>query len=341
MIIASPWSRGGWVNSQLFEHTSTIQFLERYVEGKFKKSVRESNISAWRRAISGDLTSVFRQYDGKKPSLPFVDRDKFIESIQCAQYKEIPSNYRALSAEQIASVKNDAQGSRLISAQEPGVRRACALPYEPYADGHLSANGKRFELEMRAGDGLFGMRAAGFPFNVYLYGTNESTASIAPAQSMPNMVAATYAVKAGSVLKESIDLSMFTGDKYDIAVHGPNGFFRQFNGDRNDPAIEVICNYENGVGRGFSGNVEVSITHKGGNGPYIVEIVDNSYHAALITKIVASKRTELTVLDVSRQHGWYDFSVRVAGLKGFEKRYAGHVETGRASYTDRLMAEVV
>jgi phospholipase C len=32
MIIASPWSRGGWVNSQLFDHTSTLIFLEYFVE---------------------------------------------------------------------------------------------------------------------------------------------------------------------------------------------------------------------------------------------------------------------------------------------------------------------
>lgn len=88
-----------------------------------KKQVREENISAWHRAISGDLTSIFRQYDGKRPSLPFVDRYKVIEAIQRAQYKEVSSYYRALNAEQIASVKRNPRGSGLIPAQEPGVRR--------------------------------------------------------------------------------------------------------------------------------------------------------------------------------------------------------------------------
>src|SRR6185437_15533568 len=120
MIIASPWSRGGWVNSQLFEHTSTLQFLERYLEGKYKKKVQESNISAWRRAISGDLTSVFRKYDGKKPSLPFLNRDQYVESIQRARYKQIPSNYKALGAEEIARINRDPRGSGLIPTQEPG-----------------------------------------------------------------------------------------------------------------------------------------------------------------------------------------------------------------------------
>ncbi|ADP15332.1 phospholipase C, phosphocholine-specific 3 [Achromobacter xylosoxidans A8] len=53
MLAVSPWSRGGWVNSQVFDHTSVIRFLE----ARF--GVLEPNISAWRREIAGDLTSAF------------------------------------------------------------------------------------------------------------------------------------------------------------------------------------------------------------------------------------------------------------------------------------------
>ncbi|SSW73076.1 Non-hemolytic phospholipase C [Achromobacter veterisilvae] len=53
MLAISPWSRGGWVNSQVFDHTSVIRFLE----ARF--GVAEPNISAWRRAVAGDLTSAF------------------------------------------------------------------------------------------------------------------------------------------------------------------------------------------------------------------------------------------------------------------------------------------
>lgn len=51
MFVVSPWSRGGWVNSQVFDHTSVIRFLEQ------RFGVMEPNISAWRRAVCGDLTS--------------------------------------------------------------------------------------------------------------------------------------------------------------------------------------------------------------------------------------------------------------------------------------------
>jgi phospholipase C len=45
MIVVSPWSRGGWVDSQVFDHTSVLRFLEQWT------GVREPNISRWRRAV--------------------------------------------------------------------------------------------------------------------------------------------------------------------------------------------------------------------------------------------------------------------------------------------------
>ena len=53
-IIVSPWTAGGWVCSQPFDHTSVLQFLERFT------GVAEPNITAWRRKTFGDMTSVFR-----------------------------------------------------------------------------------------------------------------------------------------------------------------------------------------------------------------------------------------------------------------------------------------
>jgi len=58
MIVVSPWSRGGWVNSQLFDHTSMIRFLEARFAHRHPDLV-ESNITPWRRAVVGDLTTAF------------------------------------------------------------------------------------------------------------------------------------------------------------------------------------------------------------------------------------------------------------------------------------------
>lgn len=68
-LIISPWSRGGRVCSQVFDHTSIIRFLETWT------GVREPNISAWRRQACGDLTSAFdfaHPNTNSFPSLPDI-----------------------------------------------------------------------------------------------------------------------------------------------------------------------------------------------------------------------------------------------------------------------------
>jgi phospholipase C len=56
MLLVSPWTRGGYVASEVFDHTSTIKFLEVWAD-HLGKPFRCPNISDWRRSISGDLTS--------------------------------------------------------------------------------------------------------------------------------------------------------------------------------------------------------------------------------------------------------------------------------------------
>ncbi|MCC3769653.1 alkaline phosphatase family protein [Streptomyces sp. UNOC14_S4] len=65
-LVISPWSRGGWVCGETFDHTSTLRLLER------RFGVREPNISAWRRRTVGDLTSALRLSHGDTsfPELP-------------------------------------------------------------------------------------------------------------------------------------------------------------------------------------------------------------------------------------------------------------------------------
>jgi phospholipase C len=62
-IIVSPWTAGGWVATERFDHTSCLRFLEWFT------GVREPNISAWRRRTFGDLTSALRlnQPPGTQP----------------------------------------------------------------------------------------------------------------------------------------------------------------------------------------------------------------------------------------------------------------------------------
>ncbi len=66
MLVVSPFSRGGYVCSDTFDHTSQLRFLE----ARF--GVEAPNISTWRRQVVGDLTSALRldAPDTSVPSLP-------------------------------------------------------------------------------------------------------------------------------------------------------------------------------------------------------------------------------------------------------------------------------
>ncbi|MFJ4847080.1 MULTISPECIES: phosphocholine-specific phospholipase C [unclassified Streptomyces] len=110
--VVSPWSRGGWVNSQVFDHTSVVQFLERVT------GVREPNISEWRRTVCGDLTSAFdfTKPDYSIPALPDT----------------VALMAKADAGNSLPGVKIPTAQS--MPAQEEGERPHRPLPYLPWAD---------------------------------------------------------------------------------------------------------------------------------------------------------------------------------------------------------------
>src|SRR5690606_7758705 len=105
---------------------------------------------------------------------------------------------------------------------------ACALPYELSVQGKLSPDRRFFEIAMTAGNALFGDKASGAPFNIYLHGVKEGSQTHSIPGVPANVAMASYAVKAGDTLRDQVDMARFSGETYDIEVHGPNGFFRQF-----------------------------------------------------------------------------------------------------------------
>jgi phospholipase C len=325
-VIASPWTRGGWVNSQLFDHTSTLQFLEQFAQAKFGKIVREENMSAWRRAVAGDYTSCFRIHDRNEPKLNYLERDRHIEAIVAARDKGLPTGYKALTQIDMAAITANPRTSSAISHQEPGTRPACSLPYELYAHGSISADGTRFELELTAANKVFGSHSAGAPFNVYLRNLTKQ----------PGMQAATYTVKAGDTLKPTFPLQQFLGGRFEIEVLAPNGFYRRFSGTPNEPPAVVLTALEERNGSP-TGALFVHL-HNPTRLPQALNVADNSYGAADISKTVAPGATETIMLPLESNHNWYDFTVRQANSKSVAQ-FAGRIEAGTPSRTDPLMGK--
>lgn len=328
MVIASPWSRGGWVNSQLFDHTSTLMFLEHFVMAKSGKTVHEENISPWRRAISGDLTSVFRTYDPKEPDLSPLERDKFVVSIEKARFKEVPSNYKRLTPEEIAQINLAPSGSELFPRQERGIRPACALPYELYADGNLNEDGIHFDLHLIASDKTFGAKSAGAPFNVYLRNLKTGNASNG------GIMSATYAVRPGAALTRKVPLSLFVNSSYEIEVYGPNGFYRSFNGTAHSVSLLVRTNYGR-HGNTLAPTMQVTLANKSiAQAEFIIK--DNVYQSERVTGKIAPGHEASVAMHFKCNHGWYDFTITRDGSSG-TMRYAGHIETGQPSFSDPFM----
>ncbi|CAN5623000.1 phospholipase C, phosphocholine-specific [soil metagenome] len=327
LIIASPWSRGGWVNSEVFDHTSSLQLLEKFISHKINKKIEETNISAWRRAVCGDLTSVFRQYNGEEINLPsFPAKDTFIESIHQSKYKAIPDNYKKLSAQEIVVINNNPSASTYMPQQEKGVRPACALPYEIYADGNLSPDRKQFQIKFKSGNAIFGSNTAGVPLHVYAYDKDVNIKA--------------YTITTGNELQDAWPL---TGNgNYDLHVYGPNGFYRAFSGNNNDPRLKVLCKYEfeKGNPNALTGNLIISLYNVGSK-DFTVEIKDNAYKSETQKTLITASTQEIITINLGNHANWYDLSVTVDGNNSFMKRFAGHVETGKHSFTDPLMGGAI
>ncbi|MBD1392672.1 phosphocholine-specific phospholipase C [Mucilaginibacter glaciei] len=340
MVIASPWSRGGYVNSEVFDHTSSLQFLEKFITHKTGKAIKETNISDWRRTVCGDLTSVFRPYNGEKLTpLTFLDRDTSAEGIHKAQFKKLPTDYKKLTADDIVLIKKAPASSPYMAKQEPGIKPANALPYELYADGQLSADKKSFGINFKVGDALFGKQSAGSPLTVYAPG---KYAHVADPQQMEAARSWNYALTAGDSLEDSWPLNEFDSGNYHLRTYGPNGFYREFKGNAEDPLLNVFVTYQTAATKA-TGNIDVTFNIPMNNQPLKVEVIDNAYKSGKRQMTIQGESfaPQTIKLDLLKNHGWYDFSIRVNGYPNFEKRYAGRVETGATSYSDPLMGGVV
>ena len=191
MTIVSPWSKGGFVCSQVFDHTSVIRFIET------RFGVYEPNITAWRRAVCGDLTTAFdfRTPDSTVPPLPDTSNYKSIADNQCATQPKptVPATPGA------------------IDPQESGIRFARALPYELHVNGHADARSKHFDARISP--------------------TPATRARISMCtRRIARMARGAIPSKRASRSTRRFDLTTTNG-VYAFEVFGPNGFVRKFAGN--------------------------------------------------------------------------------------------------------------
>ncbi|HEV7933625.1 MAG TPA: phospholipase C, phosphocholine-specific [Actinomadura sp.] len=279
MTVVSPWTAGGNVCSQIFDHSSLIRFTETWL------GVRQPEISAWRRTVSGDLTSAF-DFGARRPRLD-VPAAGTVPPFEGRWHPAPPADQK-------------------MPVQEPGVRPARPLPYQPDVTAKVDPGRKTLTLTM-TNTGTASAHLAVYPYagefatprHVDVHGTE--TLRVRPA--------------AGS---------------YRLTVTGPGGFLREFAGEVSDTATVLSAVH------GRELRLSLALVNTGST-PVTFRIAPNAYasgaQAAPRTITVPPGRTEKVGWKAASAHGWYDLTVTITGRPGFARRLAGHIENGRASVT--------
>jgi phospholipase C len=296
-IAISPWSKGGFVNSQVFDHSSVIQFIER------RFGVLERNISPWRRAVVGDLTSVFN----------FANPNTALASLPATNGYLPPT--AELAGGNVTTFIPTPSGVILgVPAQEKGIRPARALPYE--LDVHGSVN------------------AANSTVSLTFLNTGRATVVFQVRSGNAADPVRDYTVEPGKTLTGTWNVA----SSYHLSVYGPNGFVRYFNGSigSSAAALDVRSSYGS---EDDTGSIELRIANVTAK-PAEVSVLD-AYSGKLTTRLVQPGGTLEDELSLDQFHGWYDLIVTVAGDPTFTYRLAGHVENGKDSFSDPALGGLV
>jgi phospholipase C len=253
----------------------------------------ESNITQWRRTVCGDLTSAFDFTNPNRTPAALPDTSAYmpLNHDKHPDYKPVPPT------------------DQKLPPQEPGLRRARALPYEFRVDGNANVGSNSFRIDFK------NTGKAGACFQV-----RSGNASEGPW---------TYTVEADKSLSNAWALAASQG-KYDLSVFGPNGFLRQFRGV---------------VARNAAADLDVDVSWDCDYYVIVLKITNQS-HAPARVKIesVYDNKTIVDTLPRGRalekrwplksSFGWYDLTVTTDADASFLRRIAGHLENDRDSVSD-------
>jgi phospholipase C len=320
MYVVSPWSRGGWVNSQVADHTSVARFLE----ARF--GIHYSGISGYRRAVCGDLTSSFNFVTPNNEPLPTLAGRKTKEEAD------------ALRAAQQALPQVVPPAGRGMPQQTTGFRPSRALPYELHVEAAID------DVKGTVALAFINTGRATSVFHVY-------------DQLHLDRLPQRYSVEPGKSLDDVWNVNADAG-KYDLWVLGPNGFHRHLQGDltarraKHAPAPEVKVSYDP-----MQGGLRLEGRNDGGAGQLVLTVRSNKLYGELTAgkssalpgpeqaqgtgtewKLRLNGRsTQSLYWNLESTGCWYDLIVTCDADPSFVRRLAGRVETGRHSVSDPAM----
>ncbi|WP_288194672.1 phosphocholine-specific phospholipase C [uncultured Phyllobacterium sp.] len=324
-LIISPWSSGGRVCSEVFDHTSVIRFLDVWLKARGRQQKDMPifpNISSWRQAIAGDLTSAFDF--GRADVKPMDDLVDGMQPVKVFSSREREFARNTITFKPtISDVNADPDNGKPISAKQD--REGCDLLPIGYDFQVLCSftktTPKRFELTFKNYGRL------GAAFTVLAYDRNNSGWFFS-LEGAKSDVSTAVTLSDVWYLKDSKAPGWGEGD-YFYLVHGPNGYLAEFRG-----------NAENPLQAAFPDFIDISPSADGKIMKFAFAMwptangklkMINAYSGVETVISNGTKR-----VDVVTKDGWYDVSFvdAVNTDSKYLRRYAGHIETGKMSRTD-------
>jgi phospholipase C len=257
--------------------------------------VHEPNISAWRRAICGDLTSCF-DFAAPRFIVPMLP-DTTALRLQADQTES-----------KLPQPAPPPVGQQIVPVQDGGSALARALPYQAQAD--LMVSGGQLVAHL----------------------SNHGTATLQLSLYAHHSVSATaqrFDLTAGGSATASVTPEAFTG-VYDVWIHGPNGFVRHatgsvlgveagveadlsLSGDRDDPKLKLTLR-----------------NHSAQTQTMRVTGLHNTIH---VFELEPTDVAVQPLDPLSSNHGWYDLVVSIENHPQYTRVFAGHLENGEPSRT--------
>ena len=190
MLICSPWTRGGYVDSNVYDHTSMLQFLAAWT------GVKPANVTPWRASVTGDLTAAF-DFEHPDFSIP----------------ANIPTLDQTWALTQLTggSTTPPAEGDQKMPAQEPGTRPHRPTIHQPLRRRDREPDdqpGHRRPDQHRPGRRLL-----------------RRLPRCLPARSRPRRSRCLPSAPRSYVWDATL-----TAGKYAFSVYGPDGFLTSFAG---------------------------------------------------------------------------------------------------------------
>jgi phospholipase C len=286
MLICSPWTQGGYVDSNTYDHTSMNRFLQTWTGAPLV------NVTSWRNSVSGDLTAAFdfAHPDYSVPALP--------DTVALITQSDAEKSFPAVAA--------PAEGKQVAPVQEAGTRPHRPSNHMPHADVVVNRSAYTVTATM-SNAGSVGVSLSVFP-DKYLAASATPVTVVAGANR-------TYTWTATKKNKYG----------YAFSIYGPDGFVRSFAGDVVAAATTTgqIPLVTATPVTGSAPSLALTLANSGTKA-VVYTLTVNDYAGTTQTVTVGAAGSTPVSWPVDA-NGYYDVIITANTGDGFTRRYAGRI----------------